>query len=159
MSLRAFSRALPRVGYTSASSSPFVQARLVSSGAHHDSHAEQETYPPEGFNFAFWRRIILVAGGAAALYKFGPSAEAAGENINALTQYLTVPREHNKRAHDIHLELVRVDADARILTDGAKRPAMIRLKNPTSFENASPHCLPVGQQADLSELRVKADGQ
>lgn len=70
MSLRAFSRALPRVGYTSASSSPFVQARLVSSGAHHDSHAEQETYPPEGgtcpllglHNNSFIQALTLLSG-------------------------------------------------------------------------------------------------
>ncbi|KAF8608659.1 hypothetical protein BDV93DRAFT_518727 [Ceratobasidium sp. AG-I] len=162
MSLRACSRALPRAGIASTSGRSHVQkTRLASSDAHHDHHGspgEQESYPAEGFSFAFWRRTALFFGGAAAFYKFAPSAQSAEESVNALTQYLTVPREISKHANDSHLALARESADARILTDGATRPVMHRLRNPTLFEHASPHCLAVGQQADLSDLRVKADG-
>ncbi|QRW21363.1 hypothetical protein RhiXN_06352 [Rhizoctonia solani] len=160
MNLRACSRALPRVGTVCRSGRSFAQqTRLGSSQSHHDSHADTETYPPEGFNFAFWRRTVLVVGGAFAFYNFAPSAASAEEKVNALTQYLTISREEGKRATDTHLALAKADADARILTDGATKPPVIRLRNPTVFENASPHCLGVGQQADLSDLRIKTDGQ
>ncbi|CAE6435417.1 unnamed protein product [Rhizoctonia solani] len=160
MNLRACSRALPRAGLVSGSGRSFAQqTRLGSSQAHNDSHAESETYPAEGFNLAFWRRTILVVGGAFAFYNFAPSASAAEEKVNVLTQYLTISREEGKRVNDGHLVLAKADADARILTDGATKPPVIRLRNPSAFENASPHCLGVGQQADLSDLRVKTDRQ
>ncbi|KAJ1304418.1 hypothetical protein OPQ81_005566 [Rhizoctonia solani] len=158
MNLRACSRALPRAGVASRSGRSFAQqTRLGSSQAHHDSHAEPETYPSEGFSFAFWRRTLLVAGGAFAFYQFAPSSASAEEKVNALTRYLTISRDETKRINDNHLVLAKADADARILTDGATKPPVIRLRNPTVFENASPHCLGVGQQADLSDLRVKTD--
>ncbi|CAE6357098.1 unnamed protein product [Rhizoctonia solani] len=159
MNLRACSRALARAGVVSRQGSFAQQTRLGSSQANHDSHAEAETYPSEGFNFAFWRRTILLVGSGFAFYYFAPSASSAEEKANALTQYLTTSREDSKRVHDGHLVLAKADADARILTDGATKPPVIRLRNPTIFENASPHCLGVGQQADLSDLRVKTDRQ
>ncbi|KAF8756863.1 hypothetical protein RHS01_03997 [Rhizoctonia solani] len=104
--------------------------------------------PPEGFNFAFWRRTVLVVGGAFAFYNFAPSAASAEEKVNALTQYLTISREEGKRATDTHLALAKADADARILTDGATKP------------RSSGYAIQrVGQQADLSDLRIKTDGQ
>ncbi|KAG8763782.1 hypothetical protein FRC11_012785 [Ceratobasidium sp. 423] len=160
MNLRACSRALPRAGVASRPGRSFAQqTRLGSSQAPHDSHVDTDTYPAEGFNFAFWRRTILVVGGAFAFYQFAPSASSAEEKVNSLTQYLTISREDSKRINDSHLVLAKADADARILTDGATKPPVIRLRNPTMFENASPHCLGVGQQADLSDLRVKTDRQ
>ncbi|CAE6480591.1 unnamed protein product [Rhizoctonia solani] len=112
-----------------------------------------------GFSFAFWRRTILVVGGAFAFYQFAPSASVAEEKANALTQYLTTSREESKRVSDGHIVLAQADAEARILTDGATKPPVIRLRNPAVFENASPHCLGVGRQADLADLRVKTDRQ
>ncbi|KAL5631588.1 hypothetical protein ACGC1H_007194 [Rhizoctonia solani] len=160
MNLRACSRALTRADVVSRHGRLFAQqTRLGSSQAHHDSHAETETYPSEGFSLAFWRRTILFFGGAFAFYQFAPSASSAEEQVNALTRYLTIPREEGKRVSDGHLALAKAGADARILTDGATKPPVIRLRNPAVFENASPHCLGVGQQADLSDLRVKTDGQ
>ncbi|CEL61051.1 hypothetical protein RSOLAG1IB_04291 [Rhizoctonia solani AG-1 IB] len=160
MNLRACSRALPRVGVASRAGTSFAQqTRLGSSQAQHDSHADSETYPSEGFSFAFWRRTILVVGSAFAFYSFAPSASSAEEKVNALTRYLTTSREEGKRVSDNHLVLAKADADGRILTDGANKPPVIRLRNPSVFENASPHCLGVGRQADLSDLRVKTDRQ
>ncbi|KAG8698682.1 hypothetical protein FRC09_007089 [Ceratobasidium sp. 395] len=160
MILRVCSRSLPRAGIASVRRTP-AQTRLASSGSHHDhhdNHAEQEVYPSEGFSFAFWRRTLLVVGGAAAFYQFAPSAQSAGESVNAITQALTTSRDRVKQASDNHLALAREQADARILTDGATMPIMRRLRNPTVFEHASPHCLAVGQQADLSDLKVKPEG-
>ncbi|KAG9112301.1 hypothetical protein FRC07_007933 [Ceratobasidium sp. 392] len=111
-----------------------------------------------GFSFAFWRRTLLVVGGAAAFYQFAPSAQSAEESVNAITQALTVSRDRVKQASDNHLALAREQADARILTDGATMPVVRRLRNPMIFEQASPHCLAVGQQADLSDLKIKPEG-
>ncbi|KAG9089809.1 hypothetical protein FRC06_001379 [Ceratobasidium sp. 370] len=83
-----------------------------------------------GFSFAFWRRTILVVGGAAAFYQFAPSAQSAGESVNAITQALATSREHVKQVSDHHLALAREQADARILTDGATMPVIRRLQNP-----------------------------
>ncbi|KAG8709786.1 hypothetical protein FRC08_018056 [Ceratobasidium sp. 394] len=161
MLLRACSRTLPRAGVASTSRRTLVQTRPASSDAHqdhHDHHGEQEVYPAEGFSFAFWRRTILLVGGAAAFYQFAPSAQSAEESVNTITQALTTSREHVKRVSDHHLVLAREQADARILTDGATMPIMRRLRNPGIFEQASPHCLAVGQQADLSDLKIKPEG-
>ena len=84
-----------------------------------------------GFNLAFGRRTILVVGGAFAFYNYAPSSAVAEEKVNALTQYLTISREESKRVNDAHLVLAKADADGRILTDGATKPPVIRLRNPT----------------------------
>ncbi|QRV79315.1 hypothetical protein RhiJN_07330 [Ceratobasidium sp. AG-Ba] len=133
MSLRAFSRALPRAGVAPASRRCLIQTRLASSDSHHDhhdSHAEQEVYPAEGFSLAFWRRTIVIVGAAAAFYQFAPSSESTAEKINALTEALTLSPERTKKISDQHLLLAKQQADSRILTDGATMPVMRRLRNP-----------------------------
>lgn len=74
--------------------------------------------------------------------------------------------------NDKHLELSAEKAEERLLFQEAERPKVHRMRYPryvssvgihspgrgltsSHFEQASPHCLPVGGSVDLSDLQVK----
>ncbi|KAL1409094.1 hypothetical protein Q8F55_005918 [Vanrija albida] len=61
------------------------------------------------------------------------------------------------KRNDKHLELARAQADDKILVQEAERPKVWRLRYPSAFEQASPHAIAVGSQADLSDLKIKSD--
>lgn len=57
-----------------------------------------------------------------------------------------------------HLELTMQAADTRLLYNEAELPPVYRLKNTSSFLQASPHSIGAGTQADLSGTVIKEDG-
>ncbi|KAI9592593.1 hypothetical protein BDF19DRAFT_451022 [Syncephalis fuscata] len=56
-----------------------------------------------------------------------------------------------------HFELVKEAIDDYMVFSTTKRPHMYRLRDPLSFERASPFAVPVGSEVDLSDLRVRTD--
>lgn len=57
-----------------------------------------------------------------------------------------------------HLELTVKAADTRLLYNEAELPPVYRLKNTSSFLQASPHCNAVGGAIPLNGTVIKEDG-
>ena len=77
-----------------------------------------------------------------------------------LTRYLAHNKanaDESKANSDRLLALKKELADETLLLSDAHRPTLIRLSNPGTFEQASPHKISVGTQADLSDLKVKSN--
>lgn len=77
-----------------------------------------------------------------------------------LTRYLAHNKpssEESKLNADKLLALKKELADETLLLSDAHRPVLLRLSNPGTFEQASPHKISVGSQADLSDLKVKSN--
>ncbi|KAI0048304.1 hypothetical protein FA95DRAFT_1605397 [Auriscalpium vulgare] len=136
------------------------QRRLASTSAHdehhHDEHHDSAQYPKEGFTSAGWRYTILGALGVVAFYKWAPSQ---GDD-NFVTRYIEhyyTPKEAWEALNNKHLELSTQVQETVHLVQDARRPPIIRYRHPQSFEKASPYNIPVGQEVDLSGLKVKGD--
>ena len=54
------------------------------------------------------------------------------------------------------LQLKKELADETLLLADAHRPKLIRLSNTGTFDQASPHKISPGSQADLSDLKIKS---
>jgi hypothetical protein len=89
------------------------------------------------------------------------AAQAKNESTPLITRLLARDMAGNAdvwtERNDKHLKLSAEAADTRLLFQEAERPKVFRLRSPSSFENASPHVVPVGSQADLSDLKVKSE--
>ncbi|KDQ21684.1 hypothetical protein BOTBODRAFT_26110 [Botryobasidium botryosum FD-172 SS1] len=148
---------------TTASSTIVSQRRLASSDSHsHDEHHHSEgEHTHEGFSAPIWRNTAIISVVAFAAYRLAPHPDPhATVEEPFLTRYLshwttpsTVWKERNAR----HLELVVDMAETKLVAQNAQRPPMHRLRYAGSFDQASPHCTPVGSLTDLSGLVVRAD--
>ncbi|GJN91142.1 hypothetical protein Rhopal_004160-T1 [Rhodotorula paludigena] len=161
---RAARPALRPAARPAARPAPF--ARNASSHAA-DPHAAAEHYPQEGFNAPFWRHLSL---GAIALFiylRVAPSdlpeqlEHAAEERAPWLTRYiahnLAPDADKFRERNEKHLELAKLAADDKLLFQEAERPRVRRLRYLGTFDQASPNNIPVGSQADLSDLVIKSE--
>lgn len=128
---------------------------------------------------ATWRNTFIAVAAIALAVKYGPAPiegvsaspsvsndnlekEAADKNAPWITRWYAnnmkgdgkLWEERNAK----HLELTMEAADTRLLYNEAELPKTYRLKNPSSFLQASPHSIGVGTQADLNGTLIKEDG-
>ncbi|BGP25254.1 NADH-ubiquinone oxidoreductase [Rhodotorula toruloides] len=165
---RAALALLPR---TAARRAPARRVQQLASrrpaSTHAHSAAETEYYPPETFNKPFWRNLSLIAVGTFLYSRYAPDdalqkvEDAVDERTpNWLSRYLShnfgVDGSQYKERNDEHIQLVKKQADAKLLTQSATKPVMNRIRYVGSFEQASPYNIEIGSQADLSDLIVKS---
>ncbi|KAK4051367.1 hypothetical protein OIV83_002851 [Microbotryomycetes sp. JL201] len=125
-----------------------------------------EVYPEEGFNAPFWSKLAVAGLAVALVLRLAPAPpEATGEDSQAgtgapwITRYIT----HNltpatdlwKKRNERHLELAIEAANDKLLIQEAEQPKIRRLRYLGSFDQASPNLIPVGSQADLTDLVIK----
>ncbi|UZJ51201.1 hypothetical protein CBS101457_000521 [Exobasidium rhododendri] len=179
---RAWHRALLRPSSCATPSSiRCMHSSRIARAAQSSHHEEEEHYPSEGFNSPIWRNTLLLAIASAGIYRFSithadphparssssgrsaPGNESEDDtndddNRPFLTRYIdyySTPAQFWKERNERHLDFVREKAEERLLFQDAERPPVHRLRYANTFEQASPHCLAVGAQADLSDLKVK----
>ncbi|GAA5872931.1 hypothetical protein JCM8547_003267 [Rhodosporidiobolus lusitaniae] len=140
-------------------------SRSASSHAPHADSAS-EVYPQEGFNAPWWKWIALSGVGAFVFSRVAPMhlAPKEGEPVDAqpwLTRYiaynLAPSADKWKERNDKHLELAKQAADDKLLFQEAEKSRMRRLRYLGAFDSASPNGIPVGSQADLSNLVIKSE--
>ncbi|PWN50998.1 hypothetical protein IE53DRAFT_69029 [Violaceomyces palustris] len=153
---------------------------LRDSHASTSSHSsDSEEYPQEGFSAPFWRNTLLALLAGVGIYRFSdihstshpskgsssglpvPSEKAEEEEEDTrpfLTRYMDyyfTPSSVWKERNLKHLDLARQAAEDKLLFQEAERPPVHRLRYTGSFEQASPHSIPIGGATDLSDLKVK----
>ncbi|WOO82640.1 uncharacterized protein LOC62_04G006122 [Vanrija pseudolonga] len=143
-------------------------------GGHSGGSSHADTV--ETFFDAKWATRALLVSAAVLLWPYLPErptsaaspslAPAAAEKeatsapsfiTRAIASGTKEDAENWAKRNDQHLALTREQADEKILVQEAERPKVWRMRYPSSFEQASPHGIPVGSQADLSDLKVKSD--
>ncbi|TIC03549.1 hypothetical protein E3Q17_00805 [Wallemia mellicola] len=129
-----------------------------------DSHSHgyddgsNEVYAPANLLSAGWLKLFGFAGLSAVALSAYSSTQDGKEPF--LTRYLSYNKsstEESKTNTDKLLALKKELADETLLMSDAHRPTLIRLSNPGTFEQASPHKIAVGSQSDLSDLKVKTN--
>ncbi|EPQ29242.1 uncharacterized protein PFL1_02997 [Pseudozyma flocculosa PF-1] len=145
------------------------------------SSSAEDEYPPEGFTSPIWGYTLLAGLAGAGIYRLStlhadphPSrASSSGRSAPGnesddelpkpwLTRYIehwTTPSSVWKERNLRHLEMAREKAEERLLLQDAERPPVHRLRFPQTFEQASPHNIAPGTQADLSGLKIKRSSE
>ncbi|EST08467.1 hypothetical protein PSEUBRA_001885 [Kalmanozyma brasiliensis GHG001] len=173
-------RRAPALAVSTAPIRSLHSTRIARAGAS-SSSSTAEDYPSENFGAPIWRWTFLGAVAVFGLYRIStlhadphPSrASSSGrsapgneseDNLHVegekpwLTRYIenwTTPSSVWKERNARHLELVKEKAEERLLFQDAERPPVHRLRYTQIFEQASPHAVAPGSQADLSDLKIK----
>ncbi|KAK8850749.1 hypothetical protein IAR55_004669 [Kwoniella newhampshirensis] len=137
---------------------------------------DSDAYTTESFFTSGWRNTFILLTASILIYPYlpSPSSSPASPSLDpeafkqtakdssmpyvtrmlaGITPEAKVWTERNDR----HLELSKENAETRLLFQEAERPKVWRMRYPSSFEQASPHNVPVGSQTDLSGLQVRAE--
>ncbi|KAK4057199.1 hypothetical protein OIO90_001694 [Microbotryomycetes sp. JL221] len=146
---------------------PLIARPWARFGSTTTSSSSEEVYPEEGFNAPFWTKLAIGGLALALVLRLAPAPpEATGQDEDAdnnqapwITRYIT----HNltpatdlwKQRNERHLELSIEAANDKLLFQEAEKPKIRRLRYLGSFDQASPNLIPVGSQADLSDLVIK----
>ncbi|SCZ89263.1 BZ3500_MvSof-1268-A1-R1_Chr9g10348 [Microbotryum saponariae] len=140
---------------------------------HHVDHNAGDVFPEEGkdavfspcFNAPFYSKIAFAAVAAFVLIRMSPATNPTTSESQDEKPYITRYIEHNltpragvfKEHNQRHLEMAIAAAEDKLLFQEAERPRVRRMRNPGMFDQASPHAIPVGSQADLSNLVIKSE--
>ncbi|GAA5881409.1 hypothetical protein JCM1840_007559 [Sporobolomyces johnsonii] len=143
---------------------PRAAVRPAARPASTHAHPEPSTdvFPQEGFNAPLWRNLSLAAIGLAIYLRVAPSSSSDAEPSEPwLTRYiahnLAPSADKYRERNNHHLELAKQAADDKLLFQDAERQRIRRMKYLGSFGQASPNLIPVGSQADLSDLVIKSE--
>ncbi|SCV69684.1 BQ2448_1078 [Microbotryum intermedium] len=147
--------------------SALVARRFASThhDGHHVDHNAGDVFPEEGFNAPFYSKIAFAAVAAFVLLRISPATNSTPSEAQDEKPYMTRYIEHNltpkvevfKEYNRRHLEMALGAAQDKLLFQEAERPRVTRMRNPGMFDQASPHAIPVGSQADLSNLVIKSE--
>ncbi|WVF67806.1 hypothetical protein IAT40_002567 [Kwoniella sp. CBS 6097] len=150
----------------------------------HDDHShghgqeagDSDAYTNESFFTPVWRNTFILVTASILIYPYLPSpsssttspsldpetfsqiAKSKDSSIPWLTKKLADITPKAKvwtERNDKHLELTKEAAETKLLFQEAERPKVLRMRYPSAFEQASPHNIPVGSQADLTDLKVQ----
>ncbi|WWC72797.1 uncharacterized protein I206_106761 [Kwoniella pini CBS 10737] len=147
--------------------------------SHDDSHhghgeGAEDAYTTESFFTPFWRNTLILTTISILAYPYLPStstnttspsldpetwSKSTKDNslpvVTRLLAQITPKAEVWTQRNDKHLELSKEAAETKLLFQEAERPKVLRMRYPSSFEQASPHNIAVGSQADLTDLKVQ----
>ncbi|WWC92555.1 uncharacterized protein L201_007514 [Kwoniella dendrophila CBS 6074] len=150
--------------------------------SHDDSHHQHgegsdDAYTTESFFTPFWRNTIILTAVTVLVYPYLPSTSnlnqittspslnpdffqksTTNKELPYITRLLTKITPESKiwtERNDKHLQLSKDAAETKLLFQEAERPKVLRMRYPSSFEQASPHNIAVGSQTDLKDLKVQ----
>ncbi|KAG9036605.1 hypothetical protein FRB95_008439 [Tulasnella sp. JGI-2019a] len=135
-------------------------SRSASTDAHTYAAEDHSDSPPESFTTPFWRNTIIFSILGYGLYKVAPSRESLDGQDNSLTSFIRksiTPSDVWKTRNENHLALSVDSAQAKQLTETARRPVVSRIRYTGKFEDFSPHRQSVGDSVDMSDLDIKSD--
>ncbi|TIA83899.1 hypothetical protein E3P94_01564 [Wallemia ichthyophaga] len=127
-----------------------------SAGGYDDGSGEE--YAPASLLSPSWLRLFGFAAASVVGLSAYSSMHTEGQEP-FLTRYLAHNKpspETSKANADKLLALKKELADDTLLLSDAHRPRLLRMSNPGTFEQASPHKISPGSQADLSDLNIKS---
>ncbi|KAI9313533.1 hypothetical protein BX666DRAFT_2030315 [Dichotomocladium elegans] len=144
----------------------FSSARLASRAVsrrtyathHHDT--TNAVFPEETFNANIWRNAVLAAIAGVAWYRIDQHITDLGEEKHPFTkwiEYHMTPAAEKDKFNNEALDRASQLAEYRLIAQDAQRAPVYRMRYPEAFERASPRGLVTGQQADLSDLKVRTD--
>ncbi|CAO3651367.1 unnamed protein product [Cunninghamella echinulata] len=123
------------------------------------SKSAGEEFPAETFGTSAWRNTAIVVALGAVWYNVDESISNAG-NKNVITKWienLMTPSDENDKINEGYLNNSNKLAEYRLIYQEAQRPPIYRMRYPESFDRASPRALTAGNQADLSDLKIRND--
>ncbi|AFR98235.1 hypothetical protein C343_06211 [Cryptococcus neoformans C23] len=148
--------------------------RRAAHSDHHGAEDQSDTHTNESFFTPSWRNAFIILTASILIYPYLPSpsnkpaspsldpeafaAARKDEALPALTRWLAKQTEKAEvwaQRNEKHLELTKEAAETKLLFQEGERPKVLRMRYPSSFEQASPHSIAVGSQADLSDLKVR----
>ncbi|WWD20913.1 hypothetical protein CI109_105391 [Kwoniella shandongensis] len=169
----------PAAGVRSFASSSSRRAGPDDHGHGHGSGSaaeDSDAYTTESFFTPAWRNTFILLTASILIYPYLPSPSSSpispsldpdafkkaskDSSVPYVTRWLagiTPEAKVWKERNDKHLELSREGAETKLLFQEAERPKVWRMRYPSSFEQASPHNVAVGSQADLSGLQIRAE--
>ncbi|KAK7035275.1 hypothetical protein VNI00_012042 [Paramarasmius palmivorus] len=154
--LLARSRAQP------SSSTSIIGRRNASSHSNDEHHHAEEhdntVYPKEGFTSPAWRNGVLATALAIAAYQYAPEPSEDAY----LTQWLKLYTTSSETWLDMnarHTAQSKDSAETTELFNNGAQPVMHRLRFPQLLDQASPFLNGVGMNVDMSDVKVKRDGE
>ncbi|EJU04231.1 hypothetical protein DACRYDRAFT_114601 [Dacryopinax primogenitus] len=123
---------------------------------HHGNPAEDALPTEESFFTPFWRNITILGALGYAAYLFMPTAKPGEKNM--FTDLLTNQGNSNEEGLnqiETRVSFANAQAEHKKDADEVERPPIHRFRSKTSFELQSPFLVPVGSQADMSNVKVK----
>ncbi|OZJ04473.1 hypothetical protein BZG36_02680 [Bifiguratus adelaidae] len=120
------------------------------------SNTADPRFPEETFG-KIWRNAALLVLVGATWYQVD-KALARSHGGHPITQWLKdnmTKEDEWQRINEKHLEQAVSAAEDKLLFQEAQRAPIFRMRYPESFEQASPHAISVGSQADVSDVNVK----
>ncbi|KAJ8663040.1 hypothetical protein O0I10_001217 [Lichtheimia ornata] len=116
-----------------------------------------ESFPEESFNSSIWRNTVIAVAAGALWLRFDNSSE---DNKHLFTKWIEGLMTSSEKMDSLSNEaLAQAEklAEYRLIAQDAQRAPIYRMRYPEGFERASPRGLIAGQQADLSDLKVRTD--
>ncbi|WVR08806.1 hypothetical protein IAU60_005864 [Kwoniella sp. DSM 27419] len=179
MSLRTLAlRQTAAAGKTRLAVRSFASSAPRKAGAGHEDHGhgaeDSDAYTTESFFTPGWRNTLILVTASILIYPYLPSPSsstvspsldpatfsqsAKDKDLPWITRWLANNTPEAKvwqERSDKHLELTKEAAETKLLFQEAERPKVLRMRYPSVFEQASPHNIAVGSQADLADLKVQ----
>jgi hypothetical protein len=112
-----------------------------------------------GFNSAAWKLGVVGVVGLLVWYEWDQRIQQQGQT-NPIAKFFadyfpsaTLWEDRNAQ----HYRLVQSAAQDQLLVRTMTRPPIRRLTDTMAFDRGSPFGVPVGSQADLSDLKIRTD--
>ncbi|KAF9264240.1 hypothetical protein L218DRAFT_901106 [Marasmius fiardii PR-910] len=141
---------------------PSLSARRHgSTNTHHDEHhgeLDNTVYPKEGFSSPVWRNTVIVSVLAYVAWQYAPEPNDEAYITQWITMYKT-PKEKWLEMNATHAAQSREVAEQVQTFDLGVAPPVHRLRFPQLIDQASPFCNGVGMNADMSDMKVKKEGE
>ncbi|KAG2218062.1 hypothetical protein INT45_007225 [Circinella minor] len=125
-----------------------------------DAKDASPKFAEETFNGNIWRNTVIAVIAGVAIYRIDQHLTNQGEEKHPFTKWIEYHMESSEdmdKFNQQKLDDASKLAEYRLVVQEAQRAPIYRLRNPESFERASPRGLVTGQQVDLSDLKVRSD--
>ncbi|KAK1224225.1 hypothetical protein PQX77_012882 [Marasmius sp. AFHP31] len=138
-----------------------ISRRHGSSSTHHDEHHEEHdstVYPPEGFSSPVWRNGVIVSVLAVLAWQYAPEPSEEAYLTRWMAMYKT-PKEKWLAINASHTAQSKQIAEQVETFDLGVSAPVHRLRFPQLLDQASPFCNGVGLNVDMSDVKVKREGE
>ncbi|KAI7873106.1 uncharacterized protein EV154DRAFT_452749 [Mucor mucedo] len=125
-----------------------------------ESNQATHHFAEESFGNNFWRNSVIAVVATAAWFRVDQHLVGASDEKHPITkwfEYHMTTSEQNDQINHANLAGATAAAEYKLFAQDAQRAPIHRMRNPESFENASPRGLVTGNQVDLTDLKIRSD--
>ncbi|KAI9275501.1 hypothetical protein BDA99DRAFT_431415 [Phascolomyces articulosus] len=125
-----------------------------------DAKDASPKFAEETFNGNIWRNTAIAIIAGVVIYRVDQHLTKQGDEKHPVTKWIEYHMESSDDMDKLNqqkLDEASKLAEYRLVAQDAQRAPIYRLRNPESFERASPRGLVTGNQVDLSDLKVRSD--